>query len=44
VLATAYDGSRRVYQATAYPLFATEGEMHGVLAVFWTATAPEEPA
>jgi PAS domain-containing protein len=35
VLATAYDGTRRAYQATAYPLFATEDEMHGVVSVFW---------
>jgi len=35
VFATAYDGTRRAYQATAYPLFATEDEMHGVVAVFW---------
>jgi hypothetical protein len=35
VLATAYDGTRRAYQATAYPLFAAEDEMHGVVAVFW---------
>jgi PAS domain-containing protein len=35
VLATAYDGSRRMYEATAYPLFAAEGDMHGVMSVFW---------
>ena len=35
VLASAYDGTRREYEATAYPLFATTGDMHGVIAVFW---------
>ena len=35
LLATAYDGVRRLYQATAYPLFGAAGEMHGVVAVFW---------
>jgi PAS domain-containing protein len=35
LMATAYNGVRRVYDATAYPLFAAEGEMHGVVAVFW---------
>lgn len=41
VLATAFDGTRRTYEATAYPLFATEGEMHGVISVFWAAPAAE---
>ncbi len=41
VLATSFDGSRRLYEATAYPLFATEGEMHGVISVFWAAPAAE---
>ena len=44
VIATAYDGSRRTYEATAYPLFANEGEMHGVLNVFWTEPTPENRA
>jgi PAS domain-containing protein len=35
VLATSYDGIRRAYEATAYPLIGATGEMHGVLAVFW---------
>jgi PAS domain-containing protein len=35
VLATGYDGVRRMYEATAYPLFGAEGEMHGVISVFW---------
>jgi PAS domain-containing protein len=43
VLATAYDGARRAYQATAYPLLGSTGEMHGVVAVFWS-DAPGAPA
>jgi hypothetical protein len=39
VLATAYDGVRRTYEATAYPLFATTGDMHGVISVFWEQAA-----
>ncbi len=42
--ATGYDGVRRVVEATAYPLFGAEGEMHGVVNVFWQvddAKAPE---
>jgi PAS domain-containing protein len=35
LLATTYDGVRRLYEATAYPLFGAAGEMHGVVAVFW---------
>ena len=35
LMATSYDGVRRQYEATAYPLFGSEGEMHGVFAVFW---------
>jgi hypothetical protein len=42
VMATAYDGVRRAYEATAYPLLGSTGEMHGVVAVFW-AVKPEEP-
>ena len=40
-VATAYDGVRRPYEATAYPLFATAGEMHGVVSVFWEGDAVE---
>jgi PAS domain-containing protein len=40
VLATAFDGSRRAYEATAYPLFGTSGEMHGVVSVFWPCDLP----
>jgi PAS domain-containing protein len=35
VLATTYDGVRRAYEATSYPLLGATGEMHGVVAVFW---------
>jgi PAS domain-containing protein len=41
VVASAYDGVRRQYEATAYPLFASSGEMHGVLSVFWEGDAVE---
>jgi PAS domain-containing protein len=44
VLATAYDGVRRTYEATAYPLFATEGDMHGVISVFWEQPAAMDDA
>jgi PAS domain-containing protein len=40
LMASAYDGSRRLYEATAYPLFGSANEMHGVVAVFWEV-APE---
>ncbi len=39
VLANGYDGVRRHYEATAYPLFGAAGEMHGVVAVFWEVAA-----
>ena len=42
LMATSYDGVRRQYEATAYPLFGAEGEMHGVIAVFWQ-DLPREP-
>jgi PAS domain-containing protein len=35
VLATGYDGVRRLVEATAYPLFGKTQEMHGVVSVFW---------
>lgn len=41
VMATAYNGVRRTYEATAYPLLGATGEMHGVVAVFWPAPVPE---
>jgi hypothetical protein len=33
--AVGYDGVRRVVHNTAYPLFGTTSEMHGVVSVFW---------
>ena len=33
--ATGYDGVQRLVQATAFPLFGTTAEMHGVVSVFW---------
>jgi hypothetical protein len=41
LLATSYDGVRRRVEATAYPLFGTTGEMHGVVSVFWEGGPPE---
>jgi hypothetical protein len=41
VMATAYDGVRREYEATAYPLLGATGEMHGVVAVFWPSDSGE---
>jgi PAS domain-containing protein len=41
VMATTYDGERRTYEVTAYPLLGATGEMHGVVAVFWAAPADE---
>jgi hypothetical protein len=35
LMATGYDGVRRLVDTTAYPLFGTTREMHGVVAVFW---------
>lgn len=35
VMATTYNGARRAFEATAYPLLGATGEMHGVVAVFW---------
>ncbi len=33
--ATGYDGVQRLVHATAYPLFGSTAEMHGVVSVFW---------
>ena len=44
VMATSYDGVRRTYEATAYPLLGATGEMHGVVAVFWAAPGGEQPS
>jgi len=35
LVATGYDGVRRTVEVTAYPLFGTTHEMHGVVTVFW---------
>ena len=32
---TGYDGTRRLVEATAYPLLGAANEMHGVVNVFW---------
>ena len=40
LMATGYDGVRRLVDTTAYPLFGAAEEMHGVVAVFWER-APE---
>jgi PAS domain-containing protein len=32
---TAFDGTVRELEVTAYPLFAKADEMHGVVAIFW---------
>ncbi len=42
VMATAYSGVRRTYEATAYPLLGSTGEMHGVVAVFWESADEED--
>ena len=35
IAATGYDGVQRVVHNTAYPLFGTTSDMHGVVSVFW---------
>jgi hypothetical protein len=40
VMATGYDGVRRLVEVTAYPLFGAADDMHGVLSVFWEVAAP----
>ena len=38
VVATTLDGTNRgTFEVTAYPLFGTTDDMHGVLTVFWEA-------
>ena len=39
MLITTLDGLRREIEVTAYPLFGRDEEMHGVLTVFWEASA-----
>ena len=41
LLATCYDGVRRLLDVTAYPLFGAGAEMHGVVNVFWQAPGSE---
>lgn len=38
LLARTFDGSTRAFEVTAYPLFATVDEMHGVVTIFWEAS------
>ena len=44
LMATGYSGVRRLYEATAYPLFGVADEMHGVIAVFWEGAPKEQDA
>jgi PAS domain-containing protein len=44
LVATGYDGVRRHVQVTAYPLFGTAHDMHGVVNVFWEGAAPDPEA
>jgi PAS domain-containing protein len=39
--ATGYDGVEHLVHSTAYPLFGTNGEMHGVVSVFWEVADQE---
>jgi hypothetical protein len=41
LLVTGYDGVRRAVESTAYPLLGAHDELHGVVAVFWEAAAPD---
>ncbi len=42
--ATGYDGVQRHVHATAYPLFGSTAEMHGVVSVFWEVADEEDDA
>jgi PAS domain-containing protein len=42
--ATGYDGVQRLVHATAYPLFGSTAEMHGVVSVFWEVDDQEDDA
>ena len=42
--ATGYDGVQRLVHATAYPLFGTTAEMHGVVSVFWQVADEDDDA
>lgn len=39
MLVTGYDDIERAVQATAYPLVGRNGELHGVMVVFWETSA-----
>ena len=39
LVATGYDGVRRVVEVTAFPLFGAAEELHGVVNVFWERAA-----
>jgi hypothetical protein len=39
LVATGYDGVRRVVEVTAFPLFGAAEELHGVVNVFWEQAA-----
>ena len=39
MLITGLDGQQRLVEVTAYPLFGKADDMHGVLTVFWEASA-----
>ena len=41
---TMFDGRRVQVHATAYPLFASADEMHGVVSVFWESAPSESDA
>ena len=40
--ATGFDGTERLVHATAFPLFGTSDEMHGVVSVFWQVGAEQD--
>jgi hypothetical protein len=42
--ATGFDGIERLVHATAFPLFGTSDEMHGVVSVFWQVGAEQDSA
>ena len=42
LLRPGYDGVQRRVHATAYPLFGTTAEMHGVVSVFWQVGDEED--
>jgi hypothetical protein len=44
LMATAYNGVRREYEVTAYPLLGAAREMHGVVTVFWEVASGERDA